>query len=78
LEAELSSRTKEASKRRLSCGSERGASSCCWETLSWEIERSLLRNALSREDGCLSDIELQASIFFEDGLKLSQDLKGHR
>jgi hypothetical protein len=29
LEAELSSRTKEASKRRLSCGSERGAVSCC-------------------------------------------------
>jgi hypothetical protein len=42
------------------------------------IERSLLRDALSREDGCLSDIELQASIFFENGLKLSQDLKGHR
>jgi hypothetical protein len=42
------------------------------------IERSLLRNAVSREDGCHSDIEIQASIFFENGLKLSQDLKGHR
>ena len=42
------------------------------------IERSLLRNAMGRENGCLSDIELQASIFFENGLKLSQDLKGHR
>ncbi len=42
------------------------------------VERSLLRNAFHREKGCLSDIELQASIFFENGLKLSQDLKGHR
>ncbi len=35
------------------------------------IERSLLRNAFGREDGCLSDIELQASIFLENGLKRS-------
>ncbi len=41
------------------------------------IERDLLRDTL-REDGCLRDVELQASIFFEDGLKLRQDLKGYR
>ena len=34
------------------------------------IDRSLPRNALNREDGCLTDIKLQASIFFEDGLRL--------
>jgi hypothetical protein len=33
---------------------------------------------MHRENGCLSDIELQASIFLENGLKLSLDLKGHR
>ena len=39
------------------------------------IKRDLLRDAL-REDGCLWDVELQASIFFEYSLKLRQDLKG--
>jgi len=29
LEAELSSRAKEASKRRSSCGRDKGAASCC-------------------------------------------------
>ena len=40
------------------------------------IERDLLRDTL-REDGCLRDVELQASIFLEDGLELRQDLEGH-
>jgi hypothetical protein len=33
---------------------------------------------MHRENDCLSDIELQVIIFFENGLKLTQDLKGHR
>jgi hypothetical protein len=40
------------------------------------IERSLLRDALGEDNG-LRDVELQASIFLEDGLELSQDLEGH-
>jgi len=41
------------------------------------IERDLLRDTLGK-DGCLRDVELQAGIFFENGLKLRQDLKGYR
>jgi hypothetical protein len=41
------------------------------------IKRDLLRDTL-REDGCLRDVELQVSIFFENGLNLHQDLKGYR
>ncbi len=37
LESEISSRTKEDSMRRLSCGSERGTGSWRWETPSWEF-----------------------------------------
>jgi hypothetical protein len=36
LETELSSRTKEVSKSRLSSGSERGSTPSWWETSSWE------------------------------------------
>jgi hypothetical protein len=36
-----------------------------------------LRDTL-REDGCLRDVELQTSIFFENLLKLHQDLKWYR
>jgi len=41
------------------------------------IKRDLLRDTL-RKDGCLRDVELQACIFFENDLKLRQDLKGYR
>jgi hypothetical protein len=41
------------------------------------IKRDLLCDTL-REDVCLRDVELQASIFLENGLKLHQDLKGYR
>jgi hypothetical protein len=41
LETELSSRTKEALKRRLSCGMGRGVVYCCWETPSWELSPPL-------------------------------------
>jgi hypothetical protein len=37
LEAELSSRTKEASMSRLRCGNERLVVSSCWDTPSWEL-----------------------------------------
>jgi hypothetical protein len=33
---------------------------------------------MHRENDCLIDIELQVSIFFENDLTLSQDLKDHR
>jgi hypothetical protein len=36
LETDLSSLSKETSKRSLSCGSERGTPPFCWETSSWE------------------------------------------
>jgi hypothetical protein len=41
------------------------------------IKRDLLCDTL-REDGCLRDVEVQVSIFFEKGLKFHQDLKGYR
>jgi hypothetical protein len=37
LEAEVSSRTREASKRQLSCGIEKWVTSCCCETPSREL-----------------------------------------
>jgi hypothetical protein len=37
LEVDLSSRTKESSMRRLSCGNERLAVSSCWDTPSWDL-----------------------------------------
>ena len=40
------------------------------------IERSLWWNVLTREDDSLIDIEIQVIIFFGDGLKFNQDLKG--
>jgi hypothetical protein len=40
------------------------------------IKSSLGRDSLG-EDGGLRDVELQASIFLEDGLELRQDLEGH-
>ncbi len=41
LETELSSHTKEDSKRWSSCGMKRGDASYCWETLSWELSPPL-------------------------------------
>ncbi len=49
VEAELSSRTKEVSKRWLRCGMDRGAVSCCGGTPSWE--RGLARAPVLTCDG---------------------------
>ena len=57
LETDLSSHTKETSKSRSSCGSERGTAPCCWETSSWENSLALAPTLAYDWDGAQTSLQ---------------------